>query len=80
MPEPRFPSQTRERKNALQRQWKLRSNPGRGARTQPVPCPVCGAADSRDAPHAAGCPTLPALSREELLWHARRLEFSWGPP
>jgi hypothetical protein len=42
------------------------------------PCMDCGAADSRDAAHAQGCPTLAPLSQDALIRIARRCERGWA--
>jgi hypothetical protein len=43
----------------------------------PQRCPHCGAADSRDANHARGCPRLPQPSKERLLELADACERGW---
>jgi hypothetical protein len=43
----------------------------------PQRCEHCGAADSRDANHARGCPKLPQLSTERLLELALACERGW---
>jgi hypothetical protein len=43
----------------------------------PTRCPACGAPDSRDAAHCAGCPALPAVSQTARLRIALAAEAGW---
>lgn len=42
------------------------------------PCAFCGAADSRDARHAQGCPRFAQPSKDELIRAARACERGWA--
>jgi len=56
-----------------------RDGEGRGSQTlKPVACETCGAADSRDAAHARGCPKLEPLTQEQLIALARSVEAGWA--
>lgn len=42
------------------------------------PCAFCPSADSRDARHQTGCPSLAALSKAQLVAIARNVEEGWA--
>jgi hypothetical protein len=44
----------------------------------PVRCFSCGAPDDRDPAHAAGCPKVEPLSKDELLAVALSVEAGWA--
>lgn len=76
-----YPSKTpqgvKKYREAKRNLW---TGPGKGGCGiwRPVACPECGAADGRDLAHSAGCPTLPDLSRDELIAIARNVEAAWA--
>ena len=55
-------------------------NPARTAGWQhrPHPCQTCPSRDSRDPPHARGCPALQQPSKAELMALARACEAYWA--
>jgi len=57
------------------RSYRTLARPGGGSSS--APCDFCGAPDARQPDHAAGCPTLADLSRDELIAIARNCERGW---
>lgn len=42
-----------------------------------MPCWYCGAEDGRDADHARGCPSLPAVPDDKVFARQRTVAAAW---